>query len=111
MNREFRAIAFLSILAKENRLVAMPSVAETMGLPRASLDYLVAVLKKGGLVHTVSGTHGGHRLAKPPEKTSVADIISCFDDKGCKAEKAVLDYFSSHTLEDIVSYNEEHFSV
>ena len=112
MIRELRAIAFLGILAKENRLVTVTEIANTLQQKRNTIDLLISYLRDGGLIHTIAGTRGGHRLAKQPEEISVTDVIRCFHkEKRNETDNAVLDYFGSHTIEDIVSYNESCFFV
>ena len=50
--------------------VSLKAISEAEGLPLAYLERIVALLKKGGLVESERGAHGGYRLARPaPEIT------------------------------------------
>lgn len=50
-------------------------IAEAEGLPLAYLERIVALLKKGGLVESTRGAHGGYRLARPPAEITMDDVI------------------------------------
>jgi FeS assembly SUF system regulator len=48
--------------------VAAPTVAK-----------LLKQLAKGGLVESIRGAHGGYRLARPPARITVADVVSALE--------------------------------
>lgn len=54
-------------------------LAEEQGLPPRFLGAILADLRRAGLVASQRGAEGGYRLARPPEKISVADVIRCLD--------------------------------
>lgn len=54
-------------LAAETR-VAPPTVAK-----------LLKQLAKGGLVESIRGAHGGYRLARPPERITIADVVCALE--------------------------------
>ncbi|UCH21945.1 MAG: Rrf2 family transcriptional regulator [Deltaproteobacteria bacterium] len=43
------------------------------------LEQLIRPLKKAGLVTSVRGAKGGHRLAKKPEQIKLGDIVRLFE--------------------------------
>ena len=54
-------------------------LAEEQGLPPRFLGAILADLRRAGLVASQRGAEGGYRLARPPDKISVADVIRCLD--------------------------------
>lgn len=55
--------------------IALKSVAQREQISEKYLEHLFASLKKAGLVHSVRGTQGGYRLARPPEEITLGEII------------------------------------
>jgi len=39
------------------------------------LAQVLGVLRRGGLVESVAGRHGGYRLARPAERITVGDVL------------------------------------
>lgn len=50
-------------------------IAERQTIPEAYLEQLFAQLKRDGLVNSVRGALGGYTLARPPEETTVGDVL------------------------------------
>lgn len=50
-------------------------IAGRQAIPEAYLEQLLTVLRKGGLIRSTRGPHGGHELARPPDQISLADVI------------------------------------
>ena len=50
-------------------------IAAAQDVPASFLINILADLKRAGFVRSVRGQVGGHRLARPPESISVADVI------------------------------------
>lgn len=55
--------------------IPLKSVAERQNISGYYLEQLIAVLRKGGLVKSVRGAHGGYVLARPPGEIRVSDVI------------------------------------
>lgn len=51
------------------------AIAERQTIPEAYLEQLFAQLKRDGLVNSVRGAQGGYTLARPPEQTTVGDVL------------------------------------
>lgn len=58
-----------------DKFIALKSIAEREQISEKYLEHLFASLKKGGLIISVRGAQGGYRLAMPPEKITLGDII------------------------------------
>src|SRR6476619_6720709 len=55
--------------------VALKSIAESEGLPLAYLERIVALLKKGGIVESTRGAHGGYRLAREASQIRMDEVV------------------------------------
>jgi Rrf2 family iron-sulfur cluster assembly transcriptional regulator len=56
--------------------VTLAGISETQGISLSYLEQLFVHLKKGGLVAGTRGPGGGYRLARAPEKISIAEVIN-----------------------------------
>ena len=54
-------------------------IASCSGAPRPYLVKLLHALAREGLVETKRGNRGGYRLARPPEKITLFEILSTVD--------------------------------
>jgi Rrf2 family protein len=77
---EYALLALLHLArAKGDGFVAVAAIAEAQGLPPKFLEQLLMTLKRARLVTSQKGPHGGYRLARPPEKISLAEVIRLLD--------------------------------
>lgn len=60
--------------------VTLADISQTQGISLSYLEQLFSKLRKGGLVEGVRGPGGGYRLAKMPNKITVAQIITAVDE-------------------------------
>ena len=51
------------------------TIAERQGIPEAYLEQLFAQLKRDSLVNSVRGAQGGYTLSRPPQETTVGDVL------------------------------------
>jgi Rrf2 family protein len=56
-------------------LVTSADIASRQQIPEAYLNQLLITLRKAGLVRSVRGPKGGHELAFPPDRITLADAI------------------------------------
>ncbi|MCP9471758.1 MAG: Rrf2 family transcriptional regulator [Nitrospira sp.] len=68
----------LAIHGKEGPVQAR-SIARRQAIPIKFLEQVLLALKKGRLIDSLRGAHGGYRLAKEPSALSVADILEVLD--------------------------------
>ncbi len=73
-----RAIAELASRYGEG-YVALSEVAESQGISLATLEQVVAPLRRAGLLVSMRGALGGYALAHPPEQISVADVLRALE--------------------------------
>jgi len=109
------------------RLTARSELSEHREMPVKFLEQLLAALKRGGVVRSVRGAHGGYVLARPAAQISVLEVVEalegpiapsmcaresaeCAQSARCAAgavwgrvSDAVRDVLSSATLEDLAT--------
>jgi Rrf2 family protein len=56
--------------------LSLAEVARVEHLPLAYLEQLAGCLRRGGLVESTRGVHGGYVLSRRPEDISVLDVVS-----------------------------------
>jgi Rrf2 family protein len=59
----------------EGGALTLPELARREGLTVANAGKILGILKRERLVQSVRGRQGGYRLARAPERISVADIL------------------------------------
>lgn len=59
--------------------VQSADIAGRQAIPEAYLEQLLTVLRKGGLIRSTRGPHGGHELARPPDQISLADVVAALE--------------------------------
>ncbi len=55
--------------------IALSEVAESQGIALATLEQIVAPLRRAGLLESTRGASGGYALSRPPEEITVADVL------------------------------------
>ncbi|HEY8677547.1 MAG TPA: Rrf2 family transcriptional regulator [Candidatus Dormibacteraeota bacterium] len=121
MKTEYGVRAILELAAHaERRSLQSAEIARRQRIPGPFLDQVLMTLRRAGLVNSMRGPHGGHRLARPPDEIRLDEVIACLEgaprdlrvnedgdgDGGVltsvmeKAEKALTDVFAAHTLAD-----------
>jgi Rrf2 family protein len=73
------ALRAMLCLARQNKPVAIRTIAEGERIPRKFLELILLELKSHGLVHSHRGRTGGYELAKPPASISFADVMRVID--------------------------------
>ena len=59
--------------------VPLSEVAQSQGIALATLEQLVAPLRRAGLLVSTRGAAGGYALARPPERISVGDVLRALE--------------------------------
>ncbi len=59
--------------------IALAALAERNNLPPKFLEQIMARLKRGGIVRTALGSHGGYALSEDAHEASVGRIIRLLD--------------------------------
>lgn len=119
-----RVLIYLAI--HKEGLATIEEISEAYGISKAHLTKIVHQLGLAGYLETVRGRGGGLRLARPPEKIRIGDVVreteetplvECFDPKTshCRIEpvcgltavlkealQAFLRTLDGYTLADLV---------
>ncbi|MBN1425582.1 Rrf2 family transcriptional regulator [Candidatus Fermentibacteria bacterium] len=97
-SRSEYALLALVYLARENQDGFIPSevIATAQGIPPKFLEQIMLALKRGRYLRSSKGVHGGYRLAKPPGKITLAEIIR-FLDGALAPTESVSEYFYEKT--------------
>jgi Rrf2 family protein len=74
-----RATVELAATGDDGRPVTAEAIARAQDIPHRFLDHILASLRHAGLVESRRGPEGGHRLARPADEITVADIIRAID--------------------------------
>jgi Rrf2 family iron-sulfur cluster assembly transcriptional regulator len=74
-----RALLSLSLHDGEGTPTSVRDIAERTGLPQPYLEQILLALKGAGLVRSKRGVGGGYVLARPPERISLAEVVSAVD--------------------------------
>jgi len=76
--------------------IKVEEICEQYNIPKKYLEQLFYILKNNGYIKTRRGAQGGYRLAKTPNKITVAEIIRLMDGPLAPIE-SVSKFFFSHT--------------
>jgi len=77
-------------------LVKMADLASRKAIPKKYLEQILLMLKRAGYVRSARGPGGGYKLAKPPRRISLAEIIRLLDGPLAPVE-SVSKYFYEHS--------------
>src|SRR5947209_5310942 len=58
---------------------SLKAIADAEGLPLAYLEQVVARLRKGGLVMSARGAHGGYWLSRPAEEIAMDEVVQALE--------------------------------
>jgi len=112
--------------------VALKDIAERQNISKKYLEQIMALLNRQDVIKTVRGAQGGYKLARTPDRYTVAEILKLaegslapvdeLDDPSAPQApdwqlmyvwqglyKAVNDYLEGITLQDILDHNAQGF--
>lgn len=75
------ALLLLTLLAKgkSDNFISLSTLARKTKLPGAFLSRIAVELAAGGILQSKEGVDGGYRLAKNPEKITIAEVIEVIE--------------------------------
>jgi len=74
------ATVILSYMAENNhRVCTAQDISETTGIALPTVSKILKRLVKASVLFSLRGAKGGYRLARPPEKITVAAVISALE--------------------------------
>jgi Rrf2 family protein len=74
-----RALVELAAADDRGRPVTAERLADAQGIPQKFLQNILLELRRAGIVESHRGPEGGHALARPADKITVADVIRAVD--------------------------------
>jgi Rrf2 family protein len=74
-----RAAVFLAERHRDETWALASDIAEAEDIPKKFLEAILVELRDHGIVDSRRGRYGGHRLARPPARVSVGDVIRVID--------------------------------
>lgn len=80
--------------------MSLAEVARVESLPLAYLEQLAGALRRGGLVESTRGVHGGYVLSKPPAEISVLDVVTVVDGEVAPVECVAHTYATGSCLRE-----------
>lgn len=94
---EYALLALIYLARRgEEGYIPLSKIAEARKIPAKYLEQLASVMCRAGYLTSSKGNRGGYRLARRPEKITLAEIIRLFD--GALApDSAVSRYFYRST--------------
>ncbi|MGQ0479936.1 MAG: RrF2 family transcriptional regulator [Pseudonocardia sp.] len=75
------ALRALCVLARapEGCAVKADDIAAAQHIPRTFLDSILVELRRAGIIESRRGPDGGHRLARPADSVTLADVVRVTD--------------------------------
>ena len=79
------AVRMIAVLADSigtgNESMGAAAIGEAACIPKPTALKVLRLLKDKGLIHSTIGVNGGYRLAKSPEKITLASVIEAIEGK------------------------------
>lgn len=76
---DYGTVLMTALAAEPARVQTSQELAGSTHLAAPTVAKLLKLLGKAGLVESLRGAHGGYRLARAPERITVADIVSALE--------------------------------
>ena len=76
---DYATVLMTAIAADPDRVHNGQELAARTHVPAPTVAKLLKTLARGGLLESLRGAHGGYKLARSPEKLSVAEIIRALE--------------------------------
>jgi Rrf2 family protein len=66
-------------LRDEQSPIAAREIASRRQIPDAYIHQVMASLARAGMIQSMRGPSGGHKLARPPERITIAEVAAAVD--------------------------------
>ena len=76
---EYATQAVLHLAMQYPEVVAIHDIAERHHIPLKYLEQILLELKRGGVLDSRRGVHGGYTLARTPAEISVGEVLRLMD--------------------------------
>jgi Rrf2 family cysteine metabolism transcriptional repressor len=80
--------------------MSLAEVSRIEHLPLSYLEQLAAQLRRGGLVDSTRGVHGGYSLTRDPAEISVLDVVKVVEGEVAPVECVAHDYVSGTCIRE-----------
>jgi Rrf2 family protein len=79
---EYAMLALLALVDsfERNQPLQISQIAALQNIPRRYLEQILTALRRGGLIKSVRGQHGGYILAQNPARITFLDAVNCMED-------------------------------
>jgi Rrf2 family protein len=100
-NKSEYALLAMVALARDysQGLVSGEVLAKQQGIPRRFLQQILFALKRAGFVQSVKGPAGGYKLARDPNRISVAEIVRFFEGPLAPSTSVSRNYYQPSPIE------------
>lgn len=120
---------------QDSGFIALKEIAERQNISKKYLEQIVPILNKSNVLRTNRGFQGGYRLAQPPSKYTVGDIlrltegslapVACLENEPVQCDrsancvtlpiwrglnKVINEYLDSITLQDLLDMQRETYA-
>lgn len=101
---EYAAIAVLELARqwKSEEPVRIRSICEAHGVPARFLVHILLQLKGAGIVTSTRGAGGGYQLARPPEETTLEDVLRVIEGPDELATAVTADLAGRSRMADVL---------
>jgi len=97
---EYACLALIDLAEqRDDDFVRIEDVARRKAIPKKYLEHILLSLKRARIVQSRKGPEGGYRLAKPPNKISLAEIIRLMDGALAPVESVSKYFYESTPIE------------
>lgn len=95
------ALLALVYLARQPEMtyVRVETIAREQGIPPQYLEQILLLLKRGKILTSLKGQHGGYRLAKAPTSVTLAEVIRLIEGPLAPTESVSLHFYRSTPIE------------
>jgi Rrf2 family protein len=76
---DYASRAVLALAVAGGGPLRLDEIAAATDAPRSVLEQVMPVLRHAGIVRSVRGPHGGHRLNRPPEEITLERVVRLFE--------------------------------
>jgi len=83
---EYGLRCLLQVAREQGGSITTPEIATSEGLTQAHVHKLMRLLRRGGLVKSVRGRHGGYQLARQAEQINVGAALAALGESFYSSE-------------------------
>ena len=99
---EYATRAVLHLALEYPEVVTIHQIAERHRIPVKYLEQILLELKRGGVLTSRRGVHGGYLLSRAPEEISVGEVLQIVDSRFINSSYTQSAPESSHLCEENV---------